>query len=260
MNGNRSAEWEKRIGDILGDEETRKLMIQKLKDSGHVEKDVVPGRPRAGRNPLPSGPQMDNEMCQLFQYNFPSLCFPLTLLTGTCRLFTLVHRERNPYPSPGSTWMSGQPGSSRMQGHEVEADIVEEDDIIDLLDDAEALEFIQFDPSVQDKNAWEAGEVINAFLDDEIKEQIKKAGKNPHFGVEQSLFKLPEQILEMAGPLTCLWADILSRRAMVKQDVLLLLQRVLVQLGGVSHTITQERRRGRVNPANTLPDEPEEEK
>ena len=101
-------------------------------------------------------------------------------------------------------------------------------------------------------------------LDDEIKEQIKKVGKNPHFGAERSLFKLQEQILEMAGPLTCLWADILSQKAVVKQkDILLLLQRVLVQLGGVSHSITQERRRiawGRINPANTLPDEPEEEK
>jgi len=68
----------------------------------------------------------------------------------------------------------------------------------------------------------------------------------------------------MAGPLTCLWANILNRKATVNQeDVLLLLQRVLVQLGGVSHTITQERRRiawGRVNPANTLPDELEEQK
>ena len=68
---------------------------------------------------------------------------------------------------------------------------------------------------MQDENTWEAGEVINTFLekhllhplaseereaikkdfpkpassaltvpklDDEIKEQIKKAGKNPHFG------------------------------------------------------------------------------
>ena len=73
-------------------------------------------------------------------------------------------------------------------------------------------------------------------LDEEIKDQIKKAEKNPHFGAEKSLFKLQEQILEMAGPLTCLWADIRNWKATVKQeDVLLLLQRVLVLLG-VSHT------------------------
>jgi len=61
--------------------------------------------------------------------------------------------------------MSGQPDSSRMQGQEMEANNVEEDDIIDLLDDAEALEFVQFNPSEQDENAWEAGEVINTFLE-----------------------------------------------------------------------------------------------
>ena len=47
---------------------------------------------------------------------------------------------------------------------------------------------------------------------------------------------------------------------MKQEDVLLLLQRVLVQLGGVSQTIIQEYRRiawGQVSPANTLPDEPE---
>jgi len=56
----------------------------------------------------------------------------------------------------------------------------------------------------------------------------------------------------------------LNRNATVKQeDVLLLLQRVLVLLGGASHSITQERRRiawGRVNPANVLPDDQEESK
>ena len=101
-------------------------------------------------------------------------------------------------------------------------------------------------------------------LDEEIKDQIKKAGKNPHFGAEKFLFKFQEQILEIAGPLTCLWADMLNRDATVKpEDILLLLQRVLVLLGGASHSITQERRRiawGRVNPANALPNDSEEGK
>ena len=79
-------------------------------------------------------------------------------------------------------------------------------------------------------------------LDEEIKEQIKKAGKNPHFGSEKFLFKFQEQMLEIAGPLTCLWADMLNRNATIRQeDLLLLLQRVLVLLGGASHSITQER-------------------
>ena len=66
---------------------------------------------------------------------------------------------------------------------------------------------------------------------EKIKDQIKKAGKNPHFGAEKSLFKIQERILEMTGPLTCLWSDTLNQKATVKQeDILLLLQRVLVLL------------------------------
>ena len=191
MNRDQSADSEKCIKDMLGNEETRKLLIQKLKDSGHVEKDGIPDRPCTERSPRPNGPQMDNGMWPTVTLKFPFAPFPPSPYwpgpvaplwsTGT-------------HPSPGSAWTS-------------------------------------------------------------------KAGKNPHFGAERSLFKLQEQILEMAGSLMCLWADILSQKATVKQeDVLLLLQE---QLGGVSHTITQERRRiawGRVNPANTLPDEPEEER
>ena len=66
----------------------------------------------------------------------------------------------------------------------------------------------------------------------------------------------------MAGPLTCLRADMLNQKATVKQvDVLLLLPRVLILLGGASYSITQERWRiawGRVNPANMLPDDTEQ--
>jgi len=101
-------------------------------------------------------------------------------------------------------------------------------------------------------------------LDEEIKEQIKKTGKNPHFGSEKFLFKFHEQLLEIAGPLTCLWTDMLDHNATLKQeDILLLFQRVLILLGGASHSITQERRQiawGRVNPSNTLPDDAEEGK
>ena len=50
---------------------------------------------------------------------------------------------------------------------------------------------------------------------------------------------------------------------MKQEDVLLWLQRVLVFLGGASHSITQERQRitwGRVNHANTVPDDAEQSK
>jgi len=38
-------------------------------------------------------------------------------------------------------------------------------DVIHLLDDVEAMEFVQYDPSVQDETAWEASETINTFLE-----------------------------------------------------------------------------------------------
>ena len=71
---------------------------------------------------------------------------------------------------------------------------------------------------------------------DEMKKQIKKAGKDPPFGAERSLYKLQDQLLDMAGLLTCLWADMVNKTAEVKsQNVALLIQRVLVLLGSASH-------------------------
>ena len=90
-------------------------------------------------------------------------------------------------------------------------------------------------------------------LDDEVKTQIKKAGKDPHFGAERSLYNVQQQILEMAGLLTCLWADMSDQNARVdRQAVILLVQRVLCLLGSTSHSITQERRKvawSRINPS-----------
>ena len=38
-------------------------------------------------------------------------------------------------------------------------------------------------------------------LNEEMKSHIRKAGKDPHFGVERSLFRLQDQLLNAAGPL-----------------------------------------------------------
>ena len=40
----------------------------------------------------------------------------------------------------------------------------DDSDVVDRLDDEEALEFTYFDPTVNDDNTWDAGVVINAFL------------------------------------------------------------------------------------------------
>ena len=54
-------------------------------------------------------------------------------------------------------------------------------------------------------------------IDKDIRRQIKRAGKDPHFRIEKSLYKIQEQILDNTGPLACLWADLLNQNATVKR-------------------------------------------
>ena len=49
-------------------------------------------------------------------------------------------------------------------------------------------------------------------LDQEVKEQLKRKGKDPFFGGEKSLYKIQEQLLDAAGPLTCLRSDLLNNQ------------------------------------------------
>lgn len=90
-------------------------------------------------------------------------------------------------------------------------------------------------------------------MDDDVKEQLKSRGKDPHYGSEKCLYKLQEQVLEVVGPLTCLWADMLNKDATIKvEDTLLLIQRALVLLGSASNQLTLERDRrvawAKINP------------
>ena len=176
---------------------------------------------------------------------------------------------------PGTSGLASTPGGSGK----------DDEDVINLLDESEALELVEFDPSVNPKDSWEPSKAISAFLDKhfnralsdsereaimkdfpkpsceamtvpkldaEVKDQLKKKGKDPHFGAEKSLYKVQEQLLDVAGPLTCLWADLLNKEANISpEDILLLIQRALVLLGSTSHSISQERRKiawSRINP------------
>jgi len=151
----------------------------------------------------------------------------------------------------------------------------DDEDVVEFLDEEESLELVQFDPTVPDENVWEAGEIINSFIekhfkhtitaeeknaimedfpklsctalctpkfDKDIKKQIRMVGRDPHFRVEKHLFKLQDQILDKAGPLTCLWMDLLDQDISMKpEEIILLLQRVLVLLGSASFNITRKR-------------------
>ena len=133
----------------------------------------------------------------------------------------------------------------------------EEEDIVTLLNDEEATEFRNFDPTVPDVSTWDAWEAINKYLEwnftREMPDKERKRfyrtsqspparcwlpqtrrwdedpdNQDPHFGVERPLYTIQQQILEMAGPLTCLWADMLDQNAKVDhQTVILLVQKVL---------------------------------
>ena len=50
-------------------------------------------------------------------------------------------------------------------------------------------------------------------IDKEVKEQLKRKGKDAHWGAEKPLYKIQEQVLDVSGPLTCLWADLMRKEA-----------------------------------------------
>ena len=145
---------------------------------------------------------------------------------------------------------------------------------MDLLDEAEALELVEFDPKVNPEDTWEhfnrslsneepeaimkdfpqpnCDAVATPKMDDEVKEQLRQKEKDAFFGSEKTLYRVREQLLDTAGPLSCLWADLLNKDATVsKEDIVMLVQRALVLLGSASNTITLERRKiawSRFNP------------
>ena len=95
--------------------------------------------------------------------------------------------------------------------------------------------------------------VLNApKLDEDMVDQLKSKGKDPHFGQERVLFKLQEALLDVSGPLMCLWADLTNPRAEVsRKETVLFTQRALVLLGSASNAINLERRKiawARINP------------
>ena len=61
----------------------------------------------------------------------------------------------------GSALGSGQPGSSRGWSQEVGD---EEENCLKLLDDEEALELVQFEPVVDEEDAWTACDTINNYV------------------------------------------------------------------------------------------------
>ena len=58
-----------------------------------------------------------------------------------------------------------------------------------------------------------------------MKEQLKGKGKDAHWGAEKPLYKIQGQLLDVSGPLTCLWADLKRKEnSLSVEDVLLTVQ------------------------------------
>ena len=104
-------------------------------------------------------------------------------------------------------------GSASSQGQENgEGTSLEDEDTIQLLDEGESPEVVQYDPTVKDSKKWNSGETINKFLEkhfagtleDEELDQIMEdflipdcpalctpqVGKDPHFGTEKALYNV----------------------------------------------------------------------
>ena len=80
-------------------------------------------------------------------------------------------------------------------------------------------------------------------LDSEVRDQLQKKSLDSKFGSKKTLFKLQEQLLEVTGPLTCLWHDLFRPDSRPSNDQIIhLLQRTLVLVGGKSQAINVERR------------------
>ena len=80
-------------------------------------------------------------------------------------------------------------------------------------------------------------------MDEQVNDRLEKISKDPHYGSEKTLYKFQGQILDLAGPLTCLWADLLNSDIKIKKaDIILMVQWILVLVGSASDLISQERR------------------
>ena len=80
-------------------------------------------------------------------------------------------------------------------------------------------------------------------LDNEVRDQQLKKGMDPKHGLEKTLFKLQEQFLEITGPSKCFWHNFPQPDARPSNAQMIhLLQRALVLVGGTSQTINVERR------------------
>ena len=207
------SEREKQVSALLSDLSLRDLLIQKLTEDGHVAKQnsSTQQNPPIQQNGggTPGGNQFSAGGWTALPVHFPFLPFLTHPAWGSS--YNSPVSVGSSHLHHGSAPGLGQPGSSR--GQDQEEGEEEDEDRLDLLDEEEALELVQFEPAVDEKDTWNACDTINNFtkkafnqvatptardgtriealsapkLDNDVKKQIEMAGKDPHYGVEKHL-------------------------------------------------------------------------
>ena len=175
---NQSLERQKRIDALLSDKELKDLLIQKLLDGGHMSKGTTPNDTNAERMLSTQNPGYGNWPAFPTQFAFAPFLTPppwAPFQTPPMTVTPINNPQLLQSSLQGSSSSMDQLGSSRSQDQGEE----EEEDYVDLLDEGESLELIQFDPTVEDENAWDAGEVINSFVEKHFKRTITAEEKEP---------------------------------------------------------------------------------
>ena len=141
-------------------------MIQKLVDSGHVAKGTTPNNTDVNHAATHQNPGYRNWLA--FSMQFPFVPFPFwgPFYSSPATAAPPGNPQPTQLPHYGSTSSSGQLGFSHLQGQGEEAN---EEDYVVLLDEAELLELVKFDTMVEDENMWEAGKIINSFIEKHFK-------------------------------------------------------------------------------------------
>ena len=142
---NDQSEHKTHVSELPDDREARDLLIQKLREGGHMTRDQLSRGAEAFM--FPSTSNMFPQMSSSTTNHNPWLIFPFLITT--------------PFPlfwEPAATMPTGVgqslPGSASSLGQVKEG---EEQNVVTLLDTEEAMEFANFDPTVTDDSTMGGG-------------------------------------------------------------------------------------------------------
>ena len=107
---------EKLVSDLLGDKSARDLVIEKLKEGGHMVKEPVTNGAGGYVFPMPSGSNAGSRTWPAFPMQFPFVPFPPFWGAVNQPVAATVTSREHVQPLLGSANLQGQPGSSSVQG------------------------------------------------------------------------------------------------------------------------------------------------